>query len=146
MLGAAGTSHVNPTKRLMLELSPMYLMFAIFSSQPHKEERFLFVVYPLICLAGAVAVYQARAWLELSFSMSRKLKVWRSLRTFERKAVAENPGKAILSASWSGIGDWLPRINLLAVVVEDNGVIHAVPRTVARLRTYALSSTIPISA
>ncbi|KAJ3049129.1 mannosyltransferase [Rhizophlyctis rosea] len=74
VLGAAGTSHVNPTKRLMLELSPMFLMFAVFSAQPHKEERFLFVVYPLICLAAAVTVYQVRAWIELTLSMNRKLK------------------------------------------------------------------------
>eukprot|EP01135_Chromosphaera_perkinsii_P002675 Nk52_evm43s226 gene=Nk52_evmTU43s226 len=37
-------------------LFPMYLWFAIFFSQPHKEERFLFPVYPLIILNAAVSV------------------------------------------------------------------------------------------
>lgn len=34
----------------------MYIWFIIFFIQPHKEERFLFPVYPLICLCGAVAL------------------------------------------------------------------------------------------
>lgn len=39
-----------------LTLAPMYIWFLIFFIQPHKEERFLFPVYPLICLCGAVAL------------------------------------------------------------------------------------------
>uniref|UniRef100_A0A8I6A0N8 Mannosyltransferase n=1 Tax=Rattus norvegicus TaxID=10116 RepID=A0A8I6A0N8_RAT len=39
-----------------LTLAPMYIWFMIFFIQPHKEERFLFPVYPLICLCGAVAL------------------------------------------------------------------------------------------
>ncbi|XP_054611347.1 alpha-1,2-mannosyltransferase ALG9 isoform X3 [Dunckerocampus dactyliophorus] len=39
-----------------LTLSPMYLWMFIFFTQPHKEERFLFPIYPLICLSGAVAL------------------------------------------------------------------------------------------
>uniref|UniRef100_A0A670Y2G9 Mannosyltransferase n=2 Tax=Pseudonaja textilis TaxID=8673 RepID=A0A670Y2G9_PSETE len=39
-----------------LTLSPMYIWFLIFFSQPHKEERFLYPVYPLICLCGAVGL------------------------------------------------------------------------------------------
>ncbi|XP_075377354.1 alpha-1,2-mannosyltransferase ALG9 isoform X2 [Mycteria americana] len=39
-----------------LTLAPMYIWIIIFFSQPHKEERFLFPIYPLICLCGAVAL------------------------------------------------------------------------------------------
>ncbi|ETE68450.1 Ferredoxin-fold anticodon-binding domain-containing protein 1, partial [Ophiophagus hannah] len=39
-----------------LTLSPMYIWFLIFFSQPHKEERFLYPIYPLICLCGAVGL------------------------------------------------------------------------------------------
>ncbi|XP_058865684.1 alpha-1,2-mannosyltransferase ALG9-like isoform X3 [Acipenser ruthenus] len=39
-----------------LTLSPMYIWMLIFFTRPHKEERFLFPVYPLICLCGAVAL------------------------------------------------------------------------------------------
>ena len=34
----------------------MYLWLLVFWLQPHKEERFLFPVYPLICLAAALSV------------------------------------------------------------------------------------------
>lgn len=39
-----------------LSLSPLYLWFIVFFFQAHKEERFLFPVYPLICLCGALTV------------------------------------------------------------------------------------------
>ncbi|POI29171.1 hypothetical protein CIB84_007079, partial [Bambusicola thoracicus] len=39
-----------------LTLAPVYIWIIIFFSQPHKEERFLFPIYPLICLCSAVAL------------------------------------------------------------------------------------------
>ncbi|XP_018023056.1 alpha-1,2-mannosyltransferase ALG9 [Hyalella azteca] len=39
-----------------LSLAGLYLWLAVFFLQPHKEERFLFPVYPLICLAAAMAL------------------------------------------------------------------------------------------
>ncbi|XP_049802016.1 alpha-1,2-mannosyltransferase ALG9 [Schistocerca nitens] len=39
-----------------LSLMPMFLWMVVFFAQPHKEERFLFPVYPLICLNGAITV------------------------------------------------------------------------------------------
>lgn len=46
----------NLGKPYWLTLSPMYLWMLVFFTRPHKEERFLFPIYPLICLAGAVAL------------------------------------------------------------------------------------------
>ncbi|KAL6255344.1 hypothetical protein P5V15_013682 [Pogonomyrmex californicus] len=37
-------------------LAPLYLWILVFFLQPHKEERFLFPIYPMICLGGAIAV------------------------------------------------------------------------------------------
>lgn len=37
-------------------LAPLYLWLLVFFVQPHKEERFLFPVYPLICLHGAITI------------------------------------------------------------------------------------------
>ncbi|KAI8810058.1 Alg9-like mannosyltransferase family-domain-containing protein [Cladochytrium replicatum] len=48
----------------MLQLSGLYVHLAIFTAQPHKEERFLFVVYPWICLNAAVALHACRGILE----------------------------------------------------------------------------------
>ncbi|KAJ8955565.1 hypothetical protein NQ318_001395 [Aromia moschata] len=39
-----------------LSLSPMFLWLAVFMAQQHKEERFLFPIYPMICLCGAISV------------------------------------------------------------------------------------------
>lgn len=41
---------------LLIVVSPLYLWLGFMSLQPHKEERFLYPVYPLICLAAAAAV------------------------------------------------------------------------------------------
>jgi alpha-1,2-mannosyltransferase len=50
-----------PTKRdgfilTVVCFAPLYVSLAFFSAQPHKEERFLFPVYPIICLAASIAV------------------------------------------------------------------------------------------
>ena len=39
-----------------LALLPLYLWLAVFGAQAHKEERFLFPAYPLLCLAAAVCL------------------------------------------------------------------------------------------
>jgi len=45
---------------LVLKLIPMYLWIGIFTAQPHKEERFLFVIYPLIIFNAAVSIFSIR--------------------------------------------------------------------------------------
>ncbi|EAT41035.1 AAEL007308-PA, partial [Aedes aegypti] len=37
-------------------LSPLYIWMMVFFIQPHKEERFIFPVYPLISLSGALSL------------------------------------------------------------------------------------------
>src|SRR5438105_4624735 len=49
---------------LTFRLLPFYLWLFTFIIQPHKEERFLFVVYPLICLNSAVAMFLIRGWFD----------------------------------------------------------------------------------
>ncbi|BES97102.1 Alg9-like mannosyltransferase family [Nesidiocoris tenuis] len=39
-----------------LSILPLYLWLIVFTLQPHKEERFLFPVYPLVCLCGGLTV------------------------------------------------------------------------------------------
>jgi len=39
-----------------LSQAPLYLWLLVFWTRPHKEERFLFPCYPLICLAGACVI------------------------------------------------------------------------------------------
>ncbi|XP_067647618.1 alpha-1,2-mannosyltransferase ALG9 isoform X2 [Eurosta solidaginis] len=39
-----------------LSLAPLYIWLLVFLPQPHKEERFLFPIYPIISLCGAITV------------------------------------------------------------------------------------------
>ncbi|GBB88318.1 hypothetical protein RclHR1_14890008 [Rhizophagus clarus] len=54
---------------LIFRLLPFYLWLFTFIIQPHKEERFLFVAYPLICLNSAVAIFLIRGWVDRLMSL-----------------------------------------------------------------------------
>jgi alpha-1,2-mannosyltransferase len=47
-------------------LSPFYLWLAIFTLQPHKEERFMYPAYPLLAMNAAVSVHIALNYLGTS--------------------------------------------------------------------------------
>lgn len=52
-------SYVKPKQQslsLALVLLPLYLWWAIFTVQPHKEERFMYIIYGSLCLNAAVTV------------------------------------------------------------------------------------------
>ncbi|EPX73212.1 mannosyltransferase complex subunit Alg9 [Schizosaccharomyces octosporus yFS286] len=55
---AALTNWINLDSFLDLSsvISPFYLWLLIFLLQPHKEERFMYPIYPVLCLAGAVGL------------------------------------------------------------------------------------------
>ncbi|KAL3821250.1 hypothetical protein ACJIZ3_007155 [Penstemon smallii] len=41
---------------LLVIISPIYIWLAFMSLQPHKEERFLYPIYPLICVAASAVI------------------------------------------------------------------------------------------
>ncbi|EXC18480.1 Dol-P-Man:Man(6)GlcNAc(2)-PP-Dol alpha-1,2-mannosyltransferase [Morus notabilis] len=41
---------------LLIVVSPIYLWLTFMSLQPHKEERFLYPIYPLICVAASAVI------------------------------------------------------------------------------------------
>lgn len=43
--------------RAIVFMSPFYLWFAIFTIQPHKEERFMYPAYPFLALNAAVSAH-----------------------------------------------------------------------------------------
>ncbi|KAJ6502660.1 glycosyltransferase family 22 protein [Mycena vulgaris] len=57
----------SPFTILALRLAPLYLWMGILTSQAHKEERFMFPAYPLLCFNAAVTLYLVRGWLEKAF-------------------------------------------------------------------------------
>jgi alpha-1,2-mannosyltransferase len=40
-----------------------YLWLGIFTAQPHKEERFMFVCYPLLCYSAALCLWSLRSFV-----------------------------------------------------------------------------------
>ncbi|KAJ1962390.1 mannosyltransferase [Dipsacomyces acuminosporus] len=57
------TSH----RLLLYRILPYYLVFVVFSLQPHKEERFMSIVYPHLCFNAAVSLsllHPLYAWAE----------------------------------------------------------------------------------
>ena len=59
------------TAYLLLQYStPIYLWLLLMMLMPHKEERFLFIIYPLICFAGAGGLWLcARVWVTVCESI-----------------------------------------------------------------------------
>lgn len=62
-----GSNESSPFTILALRLAPLYLWVSILTVQAHKEERFMFPAYPLICFNAAVTVYLLRGWLEVTY-------------------------------------------------------------------------------
>jgi alpha-1,2-mannosyltransferase len=50
------SSNGNPYLKLFLYILPVYMWLLIFTAQPHKEERFLFVIYPLLALNASLSI------------------------------------------------------------------------------------------
>ena len=63
----AGPERSSPYTLLTMRLAPMYAWFAIFFAQAHKEERFMYPVYPMIYFNAAVCVYLIRGWMETAY-------------------------------------------------------------------------------
>ncbi|EXJ87988.1 alpha-1,2-mannosyltransferase [Capronia coronata CBS 617.96] len=49
--------------RTLIFLTPFYLWLAIFTVQPHKEERFMFPAYPFLALNAAMAFHSLLLWI-----------------------------------------------------------------------------------
>uniref|UniRef100_H2YLZ4 Mannosyltransferase n=1 Tax=Ciona savignyi TaxID=51511 RepID=H2YLZ4_CIOSA len=45
-----------PVLLISFSIAPMYIWILIFFTRPHKEERFLFPIYPLICLSASITL------------------------------------------------------------------------------------------
>ncbi|XP_038896184.1 dol-P-Man:Man(6)GlcNAc(2)-PP-Dol alpha-1,2-mannosyltransferase [Benincasa hispida] len=55
-LGILKISRKKYVPDLLVVISPIYIWLAFMSLQPHKEERFLYPIYPLICVAASAVI------------------------------------------------------------------------------------------
>ncbi|KAK6962505.1 alpha-1 2-mannosyltransferase ALG9-like isoform X1 [Biomphalaria glabrata] len=58
-------SKTSSVLQLVMSLSPLYIWILIFFTRPHKEERFLFPIYPFIALAAATVLDSLQRLLDL---------------------------------------------------------------------------------
>ncbi len=65
ILSRANTSFQSGLRTVVF-LSPFYMWLAIFTLQPHKEERFMYPAYPFLALNAAVALHIVLAALGAS--------------------------------------------------------------------------------
>ena len=49
--------------RSLMFITPFYLWLAVFSLQPHKEERFMYPAYPFLCLNAAITAHNVLFYL-----------------------------------------------------------------------------------
>lgn len=54
--------------RTITFVAPFYLWLAIFTAQPHKEERFMFPAYPFLALNAAIASHMLLSWFSSTSS------------------------------------------------------------------------------
>ena len=74
----------------------MYLWLSVFWLQPHKEERFLYPVYPLICVAASISVDTIQ---KLYFGVLVKIKTKHYLEHTQWISLAFLFGTSLLSVS-----------------------------------------------
>jgi alpha-1,2-mannosyltransferase len=67
-LGGIGAPDQSNTYNIMaLRLAPVYLWIGLLSLQAHKEERFMYPIYTLMCFNAASTLYLIRGWIEVVF-------------------------------------------------------------------------------
>ncbi|XP_045153677.1 alpha-1,2-mannosyltransferase ALG9 [Echinops telfairi] len=103
-----------------LTLAPMYIWFIIFFIQPHKEERFLFPVYPLICLCGAVALSALQCYCLEHYTVTSN---WLALGTVFLFGLLSFSRSVALFKGYHGPLDLYPEFHRIAT----DPTIHTVP-------------------
>lgn len=59
-----GADESSPYTILTFRLVAVYVWIGLLTAQSHKEERFMYPIYPLLCFNASVTVYLFRGWLE----------------------------------------------------------------------------------
>ncbi|KAG9087602.1 mannosyltransferase [Ceratobasidium sp. UAMH 11750] len=71
MRGPAGEAS-SPYTLLAIRLAPLYLWTTVLTTQAHKEERFMYPAYPLLCFNAATTLYLMRGWMETAYIKATK--------------------------------------------------------------------------
>lgn len=102
-----------------LSQAPLHLWLAVFWSQEHKEERFLFPVYPLVCLAGAMVTDSCQKLVYFLFVRVKSRHYlahtrWLGLAVVAVSALLSLSRMAALYQGYHGVTDTWMEVNQLA--------------------------------
>jgi len=70
----ATTTTTSLSSSMLIALLPMYLWMATVFSRPHKEERFLFPIYPLIAVGAVIFLDTFLSWCGMSAMIATRIK------------------------------------------------------------------------
>jgi len=113
-----------------LSQAPLHLWLAVFWAQPHKEERFLFPVYPLVCLAGAMVIDSCQKLCYFLFVRVKSRHFlqhtrWLGLLAVTASALLSLARMAALYQGYHGVTDTWMAVNQLpeggAVLADTRG-------------------------
>lgn len=77
LISVRATSRATFCAPYWLDLMPIVLWLAVFMTQPHKEERFLYPIYSMIVLAGAISIDCCQ---KMTFAIGTEIFGWRKER------------------------------------------------------------------
>ncbi|KAJ1020269.1 hypothetical protein NDA18_005866 [Ustilago nuda] len=78
----------------LFRITPFYLWFVVLSLQAHKEERFMYPAYTLLCMNAAVSLYLIRTLAEVTF-----VKVTKSPYRASKSSLFTNITSSVLALS-----------------------------------------------
>ena len=139
---ASSSVSVSPRalKRLALALLPLPLWAATISALPHKEERFLYPVYPLACLAAAAATAAAPASAAAVFGAASKALLPRR----RRRSSGRSSGSSSSGSSSSNISRGSSFYSLFSLALQASLVALAALAGASRVAALLTSYSAPL--
>ncbi|EGG14046.1 glycosyltransferase [Cavenderia fasciculata] len=125
----------RPLFKLILAMSPFVMWFSFMTYLPHKEERFLFVIYPFICLSASVTLYLVANFISDLYKYQSRLSTKSTDDESKKKSTAA--GQSSLLLTILGLLNFLVDLSIKAVVLLF--IALSVSRIYATFRNYDAS-------
>jgi len=111
-----------------LSQAPLHLWLLVFWLQPHKEERFLFPIYPLICLAGAMVIDSCQKLFYFAFVRVKSQHFlahtrWLGLLAIAVTSIISLSRMAALYQGYHGVTDTWMAVNQLEENVQGQTTV-----------------------
>ena len=111
-----------------LSQAPLHLWLLVFWMQPHKEERFLFPIYPLVCLAGAMVIDSCQKLFYFAFVRVKSQHFlahtrWLGLMAIAITSIISLSRMAALYQGYHGVTDTWMAVNQLEENVQGQTTV-----------------------